>query len=37
MVRTLIVVFEFFDGVPVAVTQLPTVMELTDSLTILEN
>jgi hypothetical protein len=31
------VVFDFFDGVPVAVTQLPTVMELTVSETVLEN
>jgi hypothetical protein len=31
------VVFEFFDGVPVAVTQSPTVTELTASVTVLEN
>jgi hypothetical protein len=37
MVSTAIVVFDFFDGVPVAVTQLPTVMELTASDTVLEN
>jgi hypothetical protein len=35
--RTAIVVFELFDGVPVAVTQEPTVTELTASLTVLEN
>jgi hypothetical protein len=34
---TAMVVFDFFDGVPVAVTQLPTVMELTASETDLEN
>jgi hypothetical protein len=35
--RAAMVVFEFFDGVPVAVTQVPTVMELTASVTVLEN
>jgi hypothetical protein len=37
MLCTAMVVFDFFDGVPVAVTQLPTVMELTASDTVLEN
>jgi hypothetical protein len=37
MLSTAMVVFDFFDGVPVALTQLPTVMELTASDTVLEN
>jgi hypothetical protein len=37
MFSAAMVVFDFFDGVPVAVTQLPTVMELTASDTVLEN
>jgi hypothetical protein len=37
MSRAATVVFDFFDAVPVAVTQSPTVMALTDSLTVLEN
>jgi hypothetical protein len=37
MVSAAMVVFDVFDGVPVAVTQLPTVMELTASDTVLEN
>jgi len=37
MCSAAMVVFDFFDGVPVVVTQLPTVMELTASETVLEN
>jgi hypothetical protein len=37
MERTAMVVFELLEGVPVAVTQSPTVMELTASVTVLEN
>jgi hypothetical protein len=35
--RAAIVVFDFFDGVPVAVTQSPTAIALTDSFIVLEN
>ncbi len=35
--RAAIVVFDFFDAVPVAVTQSPAAMALTDSVTVLEN
>jgi hypothetical protein len=37
MERAAMVVFELFAGVPVAVIQLPTVMELAASVTVLEN
>jgi hypothetical protein len=37
MFSAAMVVFELFDGVPVAVTQLPTAMEPTASDTVLEN
>ena len=37
MFSTAMVVFDFFDGVPVADTQLPTVMELTASDAVFEN
>ncbi|HEY6426601.1 MAG TPA: hypothetical protein VIX84_05160, partial [Acidimicrobiales bacterium] len=36
MVRAAMVVFDDFDAVPVAVTQSPTAMELTDSVTVFE-
>lgn len=35
--RAEMVVLDFFDAVPVTVTQLPVVSELTDSVTLLEN
>ena len=37
MLRAAIVVLDFFDAVPVAVTQSPTLTALTDSVTLLEN
>jgi hypothetical protein len=37
MLRAAMVVFDDFDAVPVAVTQSPAAMELTDSVTVFEN
>jgi hypothetical protein len=37
MLRAAMVVLDFFEAVPVAVTQSPTVTALTDSVTLLEN
>ncbi|HEY1827858.1 MAG TPA: hypothetical protein VGF87_07545 [Acidimicrobiales bacterium] len=37
MLRAAIVVLDFFEGVPVTVTQSPAVIALTVSLTVLEN